>query len=101
MIGNEVGIHDVEADVFYSFEEDKTYSQHDTLSLDIKASDSPYSSGGSRGSAKGFTPESILGPVEDFIPESVKSFISEAPVFTGLVFIFVVLLLLSFSRRKG
>ncbi len=100
MIGNEVGKHDVEADVFYSFEEDKTYSQHDTLSLDIKASDSPFSSK-DREPVESFTPESILGPVEDFIPESVKSFISEAPVFTGLVFIFVVLLLLSFSRRKG
>ncbi len=88
MIGNEEGIHDVEADVFYSFEEDKSYSQHDTLSLDVKASDSPFSSGGSRGSVKGF------------IPESVESFISKAPAFTGLIFIFVVLLLLIFSIRN-
>ncbi len=100
MIGNEEGKHDVEADVFYSFEEGKSYSRHDTLSLDVKSSDSPFSAEGSQESVEGFAFEYILNSVEGFTSESVKSVISEAPASMGLVFIFSVLLLLIVSRRK-
>ena len=100
IIGNEEGKHDVEADVFYSFEEGKSYSRHDTLSLDVKASNSHASEKGTRESVESFNAESFLNSIEDFTPESFESFISEVPASSGLVIIFVLLLLFIVSRRK-